>query len=107
MRDHDELPWNLKIMCSDDSSFERPKGTKPCFSNLNVREENVFMLGNYFYNICPNCGYIVNVTDSLVNSKVRERIALRCSEDIHNSKKNLLFSELISLDSNYKVFVRK
>jgi len=107
LRDHDELPWNLKVMCSDDSSFERPKGTKPCFRNLNVREENVFMLGNYFYNMCPNCGYIVNVTDSLVNSKVRERIAMRCGDDIHNSKKNLLFSELISLDSDYKVFVRK
>lgn len=103
---HDELAYNLLCICREDDSLERPKGTKPCLSNFKISEENIFCLGDSFYHLCSNCGYVVNVSDKITNPRIGKRIIDRCGKDNFSLKKHLLLSELVSLDGDYKRLIK-
>ncbi len=100
---HDIIPWDSKVDCHEDSSIERPSNTYSCGSSFVVKEENIFFYDNYFYELCPNCKYIVRVDDSLIPKKVSERIKDKSYADRNGYRKNYLLSELSFLDSDNKV----
>lgn len=94
-RYHSELPWNMQIVCSSDSFFERPNGTSCCGKEFSVKESELFVVNNNAYQLCSNCGYIVKVD---VDDKILSRIKRNCNEDDNYLRKKLLLSELINID---------
>ena len=56
-----------------------------------------------FYQLCPKCGYIVNIPNELLSDKISLRIIERCSKDINLFRKMELYSELKALDLNSKI----
>lgn len=97
---HEELPWNMKVKCCDDDSFERPKYTSCCGREFFVNEESMFVVGDHSYHLCTECGYIVKVD---VSDKIFKRISKRCSEDSTYLRKMVLYSELINIDKEDSV----
>lgn len=94
-KNHEELPWNMKVKCVSDDSIERPSNTSCCGNEFLVKEENLFVVGDSSYHLCSCCGYIVKVN---VSDKILERARRKCSEDSTYLRKKILYSELMSLD---------
>ncbi len=108
---NDELPCDLEIPCSyleenlsDSETIERPSNTFPCGENFTIKEEEIFVnpssRHNRYYEVCPNCGFIVNIPSEIIPEKVKEKIEKRCLEDDNLLRKMILYSELLSLDYN-------
>jgi len=98
---HDELPWNLKTICSlGNDGYERPEHTKPCEKTFFVKEEDIFINkeDNKFYHLCPYCGYIVTIDDKLLSKGIKERIEKRCNAEPFLFRKMELYSELKQLE---------
>lgn len=108
---HDELPWDLEKVCEFEEEYiplmietrlTRPDHTKPCGETFHVNEEEIFInpddtLYRYFQ-LCPHCGYIVNIPKEALSDGIKKRIEERCSKDHNLFRKMYLYSELFSLD---------
>ena len=112
---HDELPCDLQIKCDlevFDTSIQcekrliRPNNTKPCSEFFNIKEENIFVNWDSqlhrYYQICPHCGFIVNIPDNILSEGIKKRVEKRCKKDPMLFRKMYLYSELYSLDKDAK-----
>lgn len=110
---HDELPCNLEIACAleevyihapTDTRLQRPKNTEPCGEYFTINENEIFVDPNdslyRYYQMCPHCGYIVNIPKEILSDGIKERIEDRCSKDNKLFRKMYLYSELYSLDKS-------
>lgn len=104
---HDELPWDLEIKCVfDNDDLERPYNTNPCLEFFYIKEEDIFINPNLkdyrYYQVCPHCGFIVNIPDNILSEGIKKRIEDRCKNDSMLFRKMYLYSELYSLDKSAK-----
>ena len=100
----DELPWDLKGFCigeKKDPSTNLEMGypvlnnASSCGSEFIIKEEDIFIDENSteevekedFYQLCPECGYLVRVTDYIKNVNVKRRIINRCKGSVKKLKK--------------------
>lgn len=121
---HDELPCDLEIACELEEKYikpmietrlNRPKNTIPCGEHFLVKEEEIFVNPNdklhRYYQLCPHCGFIVNIPKEILSEGIRQRIEDRCSKDDKLFRKMYLYSELFSLDkastNGQKVLLKK
>ena len=108
---HDELPYDLEITClledeyietMIDTRLNRQKGTTACKNNFIIKESEIFVNPDdslyRYYQVCPNCGYIVNIPKEILSEGIRQRIETRCSKDENLFRKMYLYSELFHLD---------
>ena len=67
-----------------------------------MKEEKIFVNPNgklyRYYQICPHCGYMVNIPNEILSNGIKQRIENRCSKDNKLFRKICLYSELYSLD---------
>lgn len=109
---HDELPYYMFITCDleeeyietmIDSRLERPASTKPCHETFRIDESQIFVNPDdvlyRYYQLCPHCGYVVNIPKEILSEEVKQRIEERCSQDKNLFRKNILNSELIALEN--------
>ena len=70
--------------------------------NFIIKEEEIFVNPNdklyRYYQLCPHCGYIVNIPKEILSDGIKQRIEERCSKDDKLFRKMYLYSELFSLD---------
>lgn len=108
---HDELPCDLEMVCELEEEYiktmietrlYRPEHTEPCRENFIVKEEEIFVNPNdtlyRYYQLCPHCGYMVNIPKEILSDGIKQRIEDRCSKDDKLFRKMFLYSELFSLD---------
>lgn len=108
---HDELPCDLEIACAIEEDYiqstietrlYRPENTEPCGETFIIKEEEIFVNPNYnlyrYYQMCPHCGYMVNIPKEILSNGIKQRIEDRCSKDDKLFRKMFLYSELFSLD---------
>lgn len=102
---HDELPCDLEITCEENDGeklLDRPGNTVACGENFIVREDEIFINPyedmDRYYQLCPHCGYMVNIPYEILSDGIKERIENRCSKDGKLFRKMYLYSELFSLD---------
>lgn len=108
---HDELPWDLEITCAIEEEYIktmietrliRPENTNPCTKNFYVKEEDIFIRPNdvlyRYFQVCPHCGFIVNIPKEILSSNIKQRIEERCQKDENLFRKMYLYSELFSLE---------
>ena len=116
---HDELPWNLLMVCKLEEEYIktrietrlcRPENTEPCLGKFMVDENEIFINPDdrlyRYYQVCPHCGYIVNIPKEILSDGIKKRIEDRCSKDDKLFRKMYLYSELFSLD-NKSVYGQK
>jgi len=101
---HDELPWDLKTICvgeklNPDTSLEMgcsiPNTPYACGSIFNINESDIFIdIKNGegkekvdFYQLCPECGYAVKISNRIFNDKIKKRIIDRHIEGVKQLKK--------------------
>lgn len=100
---HDIVPWDSKVECCSDDSIQRPSNSFPCGTSFVVNEGDIFFYENKFFELCPDCKYIVRVEDSLIPKRVSKRIIDKFYADKTVYRKNYLLSELTFLDSDNRV----
>ena len=87
-----------------DSRLVRPDDTHACFEDFNVNECEIFVNPEdklyRYYQVCPHCGYIVNIPKEILSDGIKQRIETRCMKDPKLFRKMYLYSELFSLDKN-------
>jgi len=111
LQHHDELPCDLEIACDLEEEYiqtmietrlYRPENTEPCGENFVIKEEEIFVNPSdrlyRYYQLCPHCGYIVNIPKEILSEGIKQRIEERCSKDDKLFRKMFLYSELFSLD---------
>ena len=53
--------------------------------NFVIKEEEIFVNPNdklyRYYQLCPHCGYIVNIPKEILSEDIKQRIEDRCSKD--------------------------
>ena len=117
---HDELPWNMEKTCELEEEYlplmielrmQRPEHTSPCGENFYVKEEEIFIdptdhLYRY-YQLCPHCGYIVNIRKETLPKTVKQRIEEKCEKNPDLFRKMYLYSELYSLANDEQKRVLK
>ena len=105
---HDELPCDLKITCDigldcDQMKLVRPDNTECCEKEFIIKEDEIFVNPNddiyRYYQMCPHCGYIVNIPNENLSEGIMQRIEDRCNKDLKLFRKMYLYSELFSLDN--------
>lgn len=110
---HDELPYDLEIACEleqkytetpMDTRLQRPENTNPCNEHFFIKEEEIFVNPSdqlyRYYQLCPHCGFIVNIPKEILSEGIKQRIEDRCSKDDKLFRKMFLYSELFSLDKS-------
>lgn len=88
---HDELPWNLEKICKIEEEYDflrkdkrlvRPEHTNPCEKSFYINEKEIFVNSNdsiyRYYQLCPHCGYIVNIPKEILSDGIKKRIEQRC-----------------------------
>ena len=108
---HDELPWNLEKICefeeqypdaTNDGRLKRPNHTQPCGETFYIKEEEIFVVPESnlyrYHQLCPRCGYIVNIPSEVLSDSIKQRIEERCEKDPYLFRKMYLYSELLILD---------
>ncbi len=111
LMDHDELPWDLEKKCEFEEEYipmitelrlKRPCHTSPCGETFNIKEDEIFVDPDdvlyRYYQLCPHCGYIVNIRKETLPDTIKERIEARCKEDPNLFRKMYLYSELFALE---------
>ena len=94
---HKEIPCDTETVCKKSNDLvSRDINSFSCGSKFYVNEESVFSLVGEVLQLCPKCGYLVNVSDK-VSPEVRRRIEARDSLDADVLRKRLLLSELIKI----------
>lgn len=109
---HDELPYNLEKVCeieeeydsTDETRLKRPDHTNPCGETFYVNENEIFVNPTdslyRYYQLCPLCGFIVNIPKEILSDGIKKRIEERCMKDPNLFRKMYLYSELFSLDKS-------
>lgn len=107
------------IKCEKDDEFVFSRNvTNSCGNVVKLDNDNVYEIisvdydGEYkeqFYTLCPNCGYMININEELLNEDVKTLAREKNSLDRYLFRKNELRSELIHLESisNPKKRVKK
>lgn len=108
---HDEIPYGLQKRCEledeyiktmVDSRLERPEHTEPCNEEFSIDENEIFINPSdklyRYYQLCPHCGYIVNIPKEILSNSTKQRIEERCAKDLNLFRKKVLYSELFALD---------
>lgn len=111
LENHDELPWDLEIKCDIEEEYIptfietrliRPEQTEPCHKDFYIKESEIFIRPNdilyKYYQLCPHCGFIVNIPKEILSEGIKKRIDNRCSNDDNLFRKMYLYSELKKLD---------
>lgn len=109
---HEELPYYLEITCDleeeyiktmIESRLYRPENTSPCYELFKIDKEQIFINPDdklyRYYQLCPHCGYIVNIPKEIIPEHIKKEIEERCSKDQYLFRKQYLISELRSLDN--------
>ena len=109
---HDEIPYGMCITCEledeyvktmIDSRLQRPENTNPCGETFIINEKEIFINQDdklyRYYQMCPHCGYIVNIPKEVLSEELKQRIEERCLKDQNLFRKKYLQSELISLEN--------
>jgi len=109
---NDELPWNLEIICGIeekykedvlDNRLKRPSLTNCCGYPFYVKEEEIFVDEKdeiyRYYQLCPHCGYIVNIPKEILSDGIRKRIDNRCKKDEYLFREKVLYSELMAINN--------
>ncbi len=109
---HNELPWNIKITCEieekdaneiKDLRMKRPLHTKPCGQSFYISEKDIFVnpynQKYHYYQMCPHCGYLVNIPESYFSHDIKERIENRCAKDPNLFTKYYFYSKVVGLDN--------
>lgn len=108
---NDELPWNLKINCSNENfeedKLKRPENTTPCNKDFYINEKEMFKKDEIYYQRCKECGYIVNIPTDILTKGVSERIDQRMEENPNLYRINILKSELQGFENKPKVKLLK
>ena len=108
LKHHDEIPCDLEIKCGINEEYPeaflyRPDNTKECGKYFNVNENDIFINPKNtiyrYYQLCPHCGYIVNIPSDILSEGIKQRIEERCLKDDKLFRKMFLYSELLSLDN--------
>lgn len=114
LRLHDVLAWDLKCTCIHNVlSPYIPENTTPCKKDFIIKEEEIFISplndGKHdFYQLCPTCGYMVNIPIDLLSEGIQKRIIDRCSKDHNLFRKKQLQSELKALNNGQKrILIKK
>ena len=107
---NDELPYYLYTTCEleeeyiptmIESRLQRPDNTQPCHETFRVDEKEIFINPNdklyRYYQMCPHCGYIVNIPKESLPKGVKRKIEDRCSKSPNLFRINYLKSELKAL----------
>ena len=85
-----------------DSRLQRPDNTKPCHEEFRIDADQIFINPNdtlyRYYQMCPHCGYIVNIPKEILSTRVKQRIEERCSKNPNLFRINYLKSELKALE---------
>ena len=110
---HEELPWNLEGKCELEEEripllmelrLSRPCHTSPCGETFSIKEEEIFVNPDNslyrYYQMCPYCGYMVNIPKKILSEGVKERIETRCENDPNLFRKMYLYSELFALEKD-------
>lgn len=108
---HDELPYEIYKTCEleeeyiptmIESRLQRPENTEPCNELFRIDENEIFVNPNdklyRYYQLCPHCGYIVNIPKEILSEGIKQRIEERCQKDPNLFRKYYLYSELFALD---------
>ena len=105
---HDELPWDLEVECSRNNNDVRPNFSCPCHQKFYIKENEIFMKPREFnpiefydkyYQVCPHCGYIVELSKEIIAPEIRKRIEKRSLNDMYLYRKMWLYSELFALEN--------
>lgn len=117
---HDELAWDTIIKCEvDKNTIYKPKKkhllrqdiNPPCGEEFYLVESKIFINPedscSDYYQVCPNCGYVVNIPCDWLSENVRDRIEDRCLNDENEFSNQLLKAELKSIDYRDEVLVKR
>ena len=109
---HNEIPYETYKTCEleeeyiktmIESRLQRPENTEPCNETFRIDEKEIFINPDdklyRYYQLCPHCGYIVNIPKETLSDEVKQRIEERCSKDLYLFRKKCLQSELIALEN--------
>ena len=108
---HKDLPFYLEITCDleeeyiktmIESRLIRPEETEPCYELFNIDKNKIFVNPDdklyRYYQLCPHCGYIVNIPKEIIPEHIKLEIEERCKQDKYLFRKMYLLSELTSLE---------
>lgn len=109
---HQDLPYYMEITCDledeyiktmIESRLYRPENTRPCNQTFRIDKKEIFINPDdklyRYYQLCPYCGYIVNIPKEIIPECIKKEIEERCSEDPFLFRKKYLYSELKSLEN--------
>ena len=86
-----------------DTRLKRPLLTNCCGYTFYVKEEEIFVDEKdeiyRYYQLCPHCGYIVNIPKEILSDGIRKRIDNRCKKDEYLFREKVLNSELIAINN--------
>ena len=108
---HNDLPFYLEITCDleeeyiktmIESRLIRPEATEPCHELFYIDKNKIFVNPDdklyRYYQLCPHCGYIVNIPKEIIPEHIKLEIEERCKQDKYLFRKMYLLSELTSLE---------
>lgn len=101
---HKEMKWNILGKCQSNDIF---KDKLSCGNDFYLSENSIFHLDGHFYQMCPKCGCITDVSSSIKIDEVKNRIINRTDTDEQIFKRSSLLSELYFLDKDYKTLIKK
>lgn len=82
----------------------RSENTQPCGNIFYIKEKEVFVNPSKttyrYYQLCPHCGYMVNIPKEILSEGIKKRIEDRCNKDDKLFRKKFLYSELFSLEKS-------
>ena len=85
-----------------ESRLQRPDNTQPCHETFRVDVNQIFINPNdklyRYYQMCPHCGYIVNIPKESLPKGVKRKIEDRWSTSPNLFRINFLKSELKALE---------
>lgn len=95
---HEEIPWDTLATCKKSHDIvKREEDSTCCGNEFYVNEDNAFCVCGEILQVCPKCGYLVNVSDK-INYSIRRRIEHRDYFDKDVLRKRKLIAELIKVN---------
>lgn len=108
---------SIKVNCSkDDNNYFYNVINDVCHDVIDVSYDNLYEVNDvgYFgetlykyYVICPKCGNMVFIDDSILDSDIMDAAREKNDNDIYLYKKNVLRSQLINLEYKGKCREKK
>ncbi len=117
---HNELPWNKTIKCEKDKllAYRPPRRRNinkdsfgPCNQEFYLKESEIFINPQEefsdYYQICPNCGYVVTIPTEILNNEIKDRIETKYHNNSQLFKSMMVHSQLKSIDYRDDVLIKK